>query len=112
MNWESSNTLFCSFVIIYTGFEIRRKSTSLTRARTRQNYSRRVFLYLRRSFARLSSANIIFIIICLLIIAIHLSFISTNKQKVLKKLFAKLLGKEFSVLSYPVFVLNAICFPE
>ena len=54
-----------SYVIIYKsviislfpGFEIRRESASLTRAKTRQNHSTRVFSDSFRSFVRLSSSN-------------------------------------------------------
>ena len=38
-------------------FEIRRESASLTRARTRQNHSTRVFSDSRQSFVKLSSSN-------------------------------------------------------
>ena len=66
---------------MYAGFEIRRKSASLTCARTRQIHSTRAFSDLRRSFVRyydISHNDL------LLNNGTHLSFISSDKQKALK----------------------------
>ena len=66
-------------------FEIQRQSASLTHARSRQNHSTRVFRFALKFCKTLVIRWYFFIIICFWIVAIQLSFIFSDKQKVLKK---------------------------